>query len=199
MAMTMTPWGYEVDGELPPIVTPDQFARATGGAFADAARVSAALEGTSAAIRAWCGWHVSPNLACRAVTSGPGRVIALPTLALTAVRRVTEGGEELSDGAFEWRADGLLRRCGWRQWDGAWRSVEVEFDSGLAAEAAPQLAQVACQVAANALAATPGVRSEQVGDLSVTYNQLASGVSGGVALLERDRELLAAFRLPTRA
>lgn len=192
--MIATPWGYSVDADaLPPLADLELLAKVAGG-FADTARASAALEAASAAVRSHCGWHVFPVLKCKAVTSGPGRLVALPTIALSSVSRVTELGSVLQDGQYEWRVDGLLRRCGWREWPRAWRSVEVEFESGLTGEAAAAVAQVACQVAASALATSAGVSREQAGDVSVTYSQ-----PGGVALLDRDMAMLAPYRLPTMA
>ena len=55
---------------------------------------------------------------------------------------------------------------------------------------APGLVTVAAQVASNALAAPAGVQSEQAGNVSISYNQPASGVSGGVRLLDSDLALL---------
>jgi hypothetical protein len=65
------------------------------------------------------------------------------------------------------------------------------------ASASP-LSQVAAQVALNSLMATPGVRNESVGQVSLSYNQPTEGVSGGVQLLDRDRSLLRQYRIQTR-
>ncbi len=59
----------------------------------------------------------------------------------------------------------------------------------------PDLAAVVAQIAANALAAPAGVRAEQAGDVSVTYNTTASGVSGGVRLLDSDLAMLAPYAI----
>ena len=40
MAYTMTPWGYDVDGELPPLITVDEFDAMTGGKWASGARAT---------------------------------------------------------------------------------------------------------------------------------------------------------------
>lgn len=189
---TPTPWGYSVEVDcLPPLVAPQDFC---APASADPDAVFRALEAASAAVRSWCGWHVAPTLRCSVETSGPGRVIALPSLCLHGVSRVLELGAELRPGQFEWRADGLLRRCAWREWPGAWRSVTVEFDSGLDGDAAAVVAQVVAQVAASSLAAPAGVAREQAGDVSVTYSQ-----PSGICLLDRDIAMLAPYRLQTIA
>ena len=57
------------------------------------------------------------------------------------------------------------------------------------------MAQVVAQIASNALAGAAGVSSETAGGVSISYNRTADGVSGGVSLLPRDKEMLQAYRL----
>ena len=66
---------------------------------------------------------------------------------------------------------------------------------GIPASMAPGLVTVAAQVASNALAAPAGVQSEQAGNVSISYNQTASGVSGGVRLLDSDLQMLRVYTL----
>lgn len=194
-----TPWGYWVEckgGKLPPLITPDQLDAATGGRFGWCTPgVDAVLDAVSAAIRDACGWHVSPPLPVVERTQGPGRMLALRSLMVTGVESVAECGAELAEGQYEWRMDGALRRACWRSWPGAYRSVEVRYTSGIPSEMAPALAAVASQLASNALAAPAGVRSEQAGNVSISYNQTASGVSGGVRLLDSDLAMLRPYML----
>lgn len=196
---TPTAWGYSIatdDGSLPPLITPEQLEEATGGRFgADTPGVSTVLAGVSAAVRDACGWHVSPVLNCEERASGPGRVIALHTLLMTEDPEVEELGVTLGPGQFEWSERGLVRRTCWREWPCGWGSVVVRYRSGIPAEMAPGLVTVAAQVASNALAAPAGVQSEQAGNVSISYNQTASGVSGGVRLLDSDLALLRIYAL----
>lgn len=197
--MTPTPWGYSAaleDGKLPPVITLEQLHDATGGRFGpDTVGAATVLDGVSAAIRDACGWHVTPELEVEEVTQGPGRVIALRTLLATSVESVTEGGRELGGGEYELGQRGLLRRACFRAWPGAWGSVRVRYVSGIPAAMASSLAMVAAQVAANMLAAPPGVRTEQAGNVTISYNQTASGVSGGVRLLDTDLAMLAPYMI----
>ena len=196
---TPTAWGYSVatdNGSLPTLITPHQLKEATGGRFvADTPGVPTVLEGVSAAIRDACGWHVSPPLPVVELTQGPGRMLALRSLMVTGVESVAECGAELAEGQYEWRMDGALRRACWRSWPDAYRSVEVRYTSGIPSEMAPALAAVASQLASNTLAAPAGVRSEQAGNVSISYNQTASGVSGGVRLLDSDLAMLRPYML----
>ena len=196
---TPTAWGYSIatdDGSLPPLITPEQLEEATGGRFgADTPGVSNVLAGVSAAVRDACGWHVSPVLDCEERASGPGRVIALHTLMMPEDPEVEELGVTLGPGQFEWSERGLVRRACWREWPRGLGSVVVRYRSGIPAEMAPGLVTVAAQVASNALAAPAGVQSEQAGNVSISYNQTASGVSGGVRLLDSDLALLRIYAL----
>ena len=182
--MVMTPWGYDVDAnELPPIISPGELSALSGGRFgADTVGVASVLDAVSAAVRNACGWHVSPV-----------RTLPLRTLMLHSVTSVTECGEELGEGQFEASRNGMIRRLCWREWPRGFGSVVVSYRSGIPAAMAPDLAAVAAQMAANALAAPAGVRAEQAGDVSVTYNTTASGVSGGVRLLDSDLAMLAPY------
>lgn len=194
-----TAWGYYVvteDGTVPPIITPEQLEDATGGRFGPTTPgVDSVLAGVSAAIRDACGWHVSPTLTVEERAQGPGRMLALRSLMVTGVDSVTELGAALDEGQYQWRMDGALRRACWRSWPDAYQSVVVRYESGIPADMAPALVTVAAQVASNALAAPAGVRSEQAGNVSISYNQTASGVSGGVRLLDSDLALLRIYTL----
>lgn len=195
--MIRTPWGYEVDADtLPPIIDPETLAEYTQGAFGPSTVGAATvLAAVSAAVRAACGWHVAPVLTCVERTEGPGRVLSLRTLSLVSVESVTENGAELTPGEWEAARAGSLRRACWRSWPDVYGSVAVRYESGFDPAAVPDLAAVVAQIAANALAAPAGVRAEQAGDVSVTYNTTASGVSGGIRLLDSDIAMLAPYAL----
>ena len=192
----MTPWGYSVDAdELPPLIDTATFFSMVGAAFdADDERVAPTLEAVSAAIRGWCGWHVAPAFSCEGVTQGGGSVLSLPTLALRSVDAVVVKGVEVDPACVEFRRSGLVKARG--RWPHEWGSVAIGFTSGYDVEAVRDVAAVAAQLAANSLAAAPGVRREQAGGVSIEYNQTANGVTGGVALLARDMAMLAPYRLP---
>ena len=195
--MTTTPWGYDVEtdeGRLPPLISVDDFQALTGSTFDDEARVEAAIDAVSMAVRNACHWHVAPALECHHVTQGPGRVITLPAMAVQDVTEVTECGEPVE--GVEWLPDGFVRKpCG-RRWCPSWRSVEVAYTAGYDLATLPDLGQVVAQIVSNAIAASPGVLNERAGDVEIHYNQAASGVAGGATLLRRDLAMLAPYRLP---
>lgn len=186
-----TPWGYSV-AELPPVMGAGEFREATGGVFSSTdERVAAVLDQVSQAVRDWCGWHVAPVLECEWDGEGEGRLIRLPVMGLEAVT-LTVNGSEVDPDTYQWTESGLVRRsCG--RFPSEWRSVHASFTAGFPTTGA--IAAAVVQLASNALAGAPGVREEHAGQVGITYNQTASGVSGGVRLLESDMALLAPYRI----
>ena len=197
--MARTPWGYSVDADpMPPLIDTMQYAQLSGAALTDESipRIEATLAAVSAAIRAWCGWHVAPVLECHADVTGDGRILSLPTLALESVDGITVDGSEVDLAGVQTLSSGLVRlRCG--HWPSDWGGVSVDFTSGFELDQVPDLGAVVAQVASNAMAGAPGVQSERAGEVSITYNATGYGVAGGVTLLDRDKAILAPYRLPS--
>ena len=171
---TRTPWGYEVDGEVPPIMTAAEFATATGGRLsATTETVEWALAAYSAAIRAHCGWHVSPSLACVARVDG-GRALRLPAMAVSAVSSVEVGAEAVDPSCYEWSRSGLVHLthpCAASR--AGWRGVTVAYTAGL--DVAPDLQAALVALVSEFLVAHPGISSQTAGGTSVGYS-LSVGV-----------------------
>jgi hypothetical protein len=197
MPSIATPWGYSVESsndDIPPILTTADFATLTGNRFSSSAeRVQLAIDGVTAAARNWCGWHIAPSLACGWIGDGAWDQVVLPCMAVSSVASVTVAGQVVDASMYEWRSSGLVRFPRLVLPD-VWRSVDIAFTAGYGQ--ASDIANVICQIVANDLVAAPGISSEQAGQVRATYNQTASGVAGGITLLERDKELLAPYRLP---
>ena len=195
----VTPWGYVVTataaGEavdsLPPIIGIDEFASLVPDLSSGPERIGAVLAKASAVVRDWCGWHVGPALSCEWVGDGAGRQLCLPLMAVRSVGSVEVSGVALGPGDYEWRDTGLVRLAR-GTFPESWRSVSVSCVAGVESDA---LAQVVAQLATNALTAAPGVAEERTGDVSVSWNRSADGVTGGIRLLGSDREALAPYRI----
>lgn len=189
----MLSWGYDVaDGvTIPSIITPAQFALLTQGRMSSTTeQVQAMLDAVSAAVRGYARWHVAPALPCVWVGDAPDGICHVPAMGVSSVTSVTVDGRALGPGEYEWSRSGLVRL---RSRAPRWGGVEVEFTAGF--EDVDDLGGVVAQIAANALAASPGVREEHAGQVGITYNQTANGVSGGVRLLDSDRMLLDRWRI----
>lgn len=183
-----TPWGYTVES-LDSMISTDEFRDLCPGMSATDDQVQAVLDAVSAAIRDHCGWHVAPSLECAYTGNGEGRLMMLPAMGVTEVESLEVCGAPIED--YEWTAAGMVRlkSCAFPD---VWRSVVCEYTAGFGAGA---IGQVVAQIASNALAAAPGVSSERAGNVSITYNQTGTGITGGVSLMPRDLALLAPYRL----
>ena len=183
-----TNWGYEVE-VLPSLISVTDLRTIAPTLSATNEQLHAVLAKVSAAVRDFCGWHVAPSLECTYTGQGEGRLLLLPGMGITEVSSLKVNGASVT--AYEWTAAGMVRLT-----DGAfpdsWRSVECVYTAGFTADA---VAQVVAQIALNALVASPGVREEHAGQVGITYNSTGSGISGGVSILGRDRELLAPYKL----
>lgn len=204
MSTTITThYGYDIvlpEGvtAVPDLVTPADIALASNGRIsADDSRLTSICSSVSAAIRDYCCWHVAPTLSCVYVTEVYTRIITLPAKLVTSITSIEVEGDALDASKYEWKRAGMIRLHKWPKHRGRWGAYQVSYEAGLDASASP-LAQVAAQVALNNLMAAPGVRNESVGQVSLSYNQMTEGVSGGVQLLDRDKDLLRAYRLQTK-
>lgn len=193
----LTAWGYEIDGgQLPPLLTVEAFDEMTGGKYEGDLRAVSALSAASQAVRNACGWHVSPSLECTATpTLVQPRLVALPANAVTAVASVSENGVDLSEGEYEWRGDGLVRRACFKCWPTNWNAVTVSYTAGFDADAVPDLAEAVRAIAEGVIAigGTAGVRSESADGVTVSYSSDASSIAA--ALTERQRAALSPYRL----
>lgn len=187
-----TPWGYEVDS-LPPLVDVTSFDAATGSRFAGDLRAQQAIAAASAAIRNECGWHVSPVLACRAVLTPDGRLARMPAKMVESVESVFDHGQELAEGQYEWRRDGLLRRACFCNWKCGWGGIEVAYTAGFEPCAVQDLASACIHIAEAVLAVPAGIASEAAGGVSVSYSAAASSVAASMAAGMRGT--LAPYRL----
>ena len=189
------------------LVTPADLSAATQGKVSAAdPRVQPLLDGVTAAVRRFCGWHIAPSYTETLVLDGPGgRILTLPTLHLTELTSVTEDGVALTLydpatglGDFEWSELGNVNRvCGYwaarHYWTERYRGLSVAIVHGYTD--APDVAQIIVQVCANALASPMGATREQAIGFAASWSSTAPGVAGGLSLLERDLAILATYRL----
>lgn len=195
----MTTEIIEPDGaafRLPPLVTPAEFSAWTGGKVPEAdPRLVPLLAGASAGVRRWCGWHVAPVLEETLTGDGPaGRLLLLPTGRLLEVVSGTNAGEAVDVAGLDFSAAGMVElRAG--SWSGRLGSVSLRVRHGYDVADVADVAQIVKQVTANALASPMGATREQAGTVSVAWATTAPGVSGGLSLLQRDLDVLAAFKI----
>jgi hypothetical protein len=192
----------EPDGaafRLPPLVTPAEFSAWTGGKIPEAdPRLEPLLLGASAGVRRWCGWHIAPVLEETLTGDGPaGRLLLLPTGRLLAVLEAVDAGTVLDVAGVDFSRSGMveLPRASGSWWSGRLGAISVRVRHGFDLADVPDVAQIVKQLTANALASPMGATREQAGTVSVAWATTAPGVSGGLSLLQRDMDILAAFKI----
>ena len=184
-------------GDLSPFLTADAFSKGTNGLIAATDdRVMPLLEGASAAVRRYCGWHVAPVVTETVTMDGDGgSVLMLPSLRVVSVVSVSVEGRVLDEDEYDWYEKGMVELRGGR-WSRRFRSIVVEMEHGF--DAAPDVAQVVQQVVANAISSALGATREQAGQVSISWSLTAPNVAGGISLLDRDLSTLDMYRLPGR-
>lgn len=182
---------------MQPLATAEELAAFTKGAIAaDDARAQSVLEGVSSAVRRYCGWHISPVVTETVTVDGPGgRLLSLPSLNVTAVASITQGESALvADDNYRWSADGSVK-CTSGRWTEEFRDITVTFTHGYDSEDVADVNQVVLAVAARHMASPTGATREQTLAASVSWALTGPGVSGGIALLAHERDVLAPYRI----
>lgn len=190
MAYQLTPWGYEVDGDLPPLLDARTFHQLTGNRWRNDARVEPALLAASATVRNWCGWHVGPSMACRAVLDADGtKSLWLPTRCLTAITSVTANGSAVTD--YQWSRIGQVLPK--ERIAPGLRAATVEYTAGI--DVTGDLANLVRYLVERNIAMSYGVTSETVGDASVSRSSAAAMAGGTTQLMDSDRAALAPYKV----
>lgn len=187
-----TPWGYDVESDLAPLISETEFNGITDSAYASNPRVGSALLAASQVVRNYCGWHICPSLECIAEPMGDGQIRRLPAAYVSEVVSVTEDGAVLDTSAYEWRKDGLIRRASGK-WSKVWNGIEVEYTAGYDIEAVPDLAEAVAAITAGVLSVSAGVTSESADGVSISYSQSASSIAS--ALTAGQKSALDAYKV----
>lgn len=186
----LTPWGYEVES-LPDLITVSDFNAATNGRFAGDARVEPAISAASAAIRAYCGWHVAPVLDCSITLDGEAGDVWLPTNALASVTSAKVDGADVVVDGFNRRGRVRLasKTCGLG-------NVEVGYTAGYDVAACPDLMGVVVQRVISTVAMTTyGVSQETAGGVSISYSGSALSDRGSAFVPDDVKAALSTYRL----
>ncbi|MEK4196667.1 hypothetical protein NYE59_26620 [Paenibacillus sp. FSL L8-0323] len=143
-----------------------------------------ALEAASNAIERECNREFELKTYTQRLDGSGTQFLRLRNFPIQTVSEVREAGKVIADDSYEIEGEnGMLfkRYC----WPYGTRNIKVEYTAGYvlpsdvagAAESTlPRNYELACILFAQTLMQTPGVTSERVGDISVTYASAASGV-----------------------
>jgi hypothetical protein len=130
------------------------------------------LDGVSAAIRKYVGWHVSPERVDTFTLDGTGgHYLLLPSAHVVDVLAVTNAGDVIDPLDLEWSSAGLVKLPG--RWTDKMRGITITVQHGW--NDVPDLAVQAVLIAARVTAAPHGESLAQVG--GVSFQMGASGMA----------------------
>jgi hypothetical protein len=184
--------------DLPSLATPAELAAYSQGSIsATDPAAQAALDGASAAVRAYCGWHIYPAITETLILDGPGgRVLGLPSRHVTAVTAISQAASSVAATSYKWSALGDIQRKDWCNWSTDYRDIEVTLTHGYTAVPA-DIRQALLAIVARGMSSPTGATREQTLTSSITWATTASGVSGGLAILGPEYNVLDAYRIVT--
>lgn len=161
----------------------------------------ALIDSATAAVRRYCGWHITPTRTETLTLLGDGSsTLMLPSLCVSDVAAVTYDGTVLAPEDYAWTPYGVITLA---------RSVflaqpfwtvplhvAVTLTHGFTA--APDVETVILSMVARAQVSPTGVIRSQVGQVGFTYSQTGTGQAGGIAMLPNELSTLDLFRLAPR-
>lgn len=151
------------------------------------------LDAATAAVRVYCGWHVTPVVTETVTLDVEGCTALLPSLHVLDLEAVKVDGEDVPRGnGYEWSQAGILRVHTRR----GFRKLEVTMTHGY--EDAPDVAGVILAAAARSVLNPSGVSRSQVGQISETYSQAGRDPAVGAVLNSQEKAILDRYKLPSR-
>lgn len=201
----LTNWGYTLTDadSVPSMLAVDEFDEFTADKYSGDVRTEANIKAAEAAIRNYCGWHVSPSLECelsitffdkRVATVGGGILIQLPAAFVSSVNSVYVDGAEVETYVLE--TNGVLRIYG-LNWYGIrkYTPIVVRYTAGVSADMAAGLKELIAHRVTHALASSAGVQSETAGGVSITYNASWTNNARATALADDNLQVLQPYKL----
>jgi hypothetical protein len=207
---------------LPPLASADQWLAAQPEGTVPPDNLDDMLAASSASIRRYCGWHVSPVVTMTLQLDGSGSYSQrLPSLRVVDVLSLTNGGTDVDVATLEWSADGYMRMlgarsegawygsassgwgwsyCGGPRWTSTLRGVVIELSHGFDPEECGQLAALCITLTDRAMAAPHGyMTAETVGTTTISYGgRNVDERPGSMTLLGYEQALLDLYRINGR-
>lgn len=141
----------------------------------------AAWLATVADVRAFCGWHIAPEVTETLTLDGPGApILVLPTLRVVDLTSISDDGSVVTDP--EWSATGMVRRYCWTH---KFRGIEATLTHGFE-EWPAELLAVMTELA-GASASLAGVKTVAAGSHQVTFES---------SMRPSQRDVLGRYQLP---
>lgn len=127
----------------------DALADYTRGRLAsDDQETEVVLARSLAAVRRWCGWHVTPVTAQSLTIDGPGgQLLRLPTLCVVELTSITEDGLDVDLESLQWSLAGLVRKDSGAAWTSRFGGIAVEMSHGFTDQQVPDFESAVLSVA----------------------------------------------------
>lgn len=208
----LTPWGYMVDAQtIPDFLTAQEFAAFTNSKFGFDARIESNIPSATAAIRNYCGWHISPELTCamiyrifdlRDAFVGHDVLIQLPATYVTGIEKVIIGkGQTIDELAaegdpveYDLNPSGILRLYDVFAYDRKTK-VYIKYKAGLPDENITTIKELAANRVTHAVSNSYGIVSEAAGGVSVSYSTAWAGNTRSTSLPDDSKEVLEVYKI----
>lgn len=202
----ITSWGYTLSDAdaLPAILTEEEFNQLTAQKYSSDVRLAPVISAACAAVRNYCGWHVSPSLSCifrERLLFENGHIkrlydhfsIQLPATFVSEVSLVkldnVPYGNFALDGNRVYLFDVPLSKVNLKT------LIEIEYTAGLNPGMIAGVKEMIAHRVTHALESSNGVQSETAGGVSITYSSSWTNGGGAAALADTNREALEPYKL----
>ncbi len=154
------------------------------------------MRAAQAAVRHYCGWHISPQVTeTLTVDAYGGRSLALPSKHVTAISSIVIGSDDVTSDVVWSEAGTVVLTSG--VWPDLPGSVKVTITHGWDADEVPDVAAMILSVAKRARTNPGSISAQSVNGASVNF-ATSSGVPLGVPLMQAEMDALAPYRLGAR-
>ncbi len=153
----------------------DVEAYSLGRVAADTPGLDSVVQRAEAAVVAYCGWHIAPQVSETLVLDGSGTgLLQLPTKHVVAIDRVSLLGVDLEADLYDWSRVGLIQiRSPRGMFPRRYQSVEVDLTHGHESTP-PDLETVVLGMAVRAAASPMGETSIRVGERASTFGAVGT-------------------------
>lgn len=89
------------------------------------------LDVALAAVRKYCGWHITPCIEQTVTLDGPGgQTLILPTLSVFSINEIIEDGKLVDLTELSWSKRGMVAKRNGARWSDKFGSIQVTFVHG---------------------------------------------------------------------
>lgn len=153
------------------------------------------LDQAEGLVRSYCGWHIAPSrLDTATFASDWSLKLLLPSMFVTAIASVAVDGTVLDSDSYGFTSNGVLTLRGWGYWPG---ETVVSFTHGYTVPP-PEVTGVVQAVGQRAVSNPGSATRMQAGPFLMSPSLTGAGQAVPLALLDSEKSILDAYRIPER-